>query len=176
MTHFFVDIETTGLNPKIHGIFSISIRVRVDDQLVESKTIHMDTTAYPWDSKAWEMHQYVIPTLNGVTQNAGVYEFLAICQKYTINEKAFMVAYNASFDFDFIHEWLRVNHIKIYDFFYSVPICVMHLANYRFQKHRAQLPNMKLTTICAGLNIPLEAHNSDSDIDATIKVYDLLNY
>lgn len=144
MTHLFLDIKTTGLNPKIDKICYINFALYRDDVLIADFESWVNVGHTVWESKAYQMNWFEyasnVSCSSGDLKTALV-EFL----DHYISEKAFIVAYDAPFHQSFMTEFL--NREVMDKYFYSVPICVLQRVNYLLQDKRSLFPNIKFPTV-----------------------------
>ena len=182
----WLDTETTGLNPKIHGLREVAFIIEIDGNEVEKGVFKINPFSYT--TKNVEIDDYALSISNVTVSELLTYdrssycfkEFMNILSRYVnVNDKndVFMIAgYNVSFDVGFIKDWFRemglsdsykdLFHYKNLDVFPLV-ITLKHLG-------LIDTENDKLETICKYFDISIDAHNSLSDIEATKKLYEAI--
>ena len=179
MKAIWIDVETTGLDPKTNGLiqvaglievnnivvetFNIRCRPLIDDKIDEEALIHNGLSEA--EIMTWPIAQ------------KGLIDFRAILSRYvnqyTRTDKFTFYAYNAHFDADFLRQWFYKQGDKYYgSWFFVPPIDIMSIAGYLLRKERAQLPNFRLSTICdyLGLKDDGKYHDALFDIQQTRKV------
>lgn len=188
------DCETTGTDPKDHGLIQWSAIVTIDGEVVDSLSIEMQ----PFPDDAIEddaleangitredlLSSHRLTPMEGYRQ---IVRFLGKhVDKFNKKDKFFWIGYNAHFDADFTREFFNKNGDVYFGSWFWVPLlCVMVLAGYMLMKKRTQLDNFKLATVYAYL-YPEEAaeyakqaeenpendpwHDAMFDIERTIDV------
>ena len=179
----YIDVETTGLNPKINSIWQLAGAIELDGTIVERFHFRMrpilgkEITLGAFESKGYrhplldeieeydaikedeyKLHaitQYINTFMYPVAAHAGLLQILEkYISKYDKNDKAHFTAYNARFDADFIRQWFYDLNDKYYgSWFFSTPLDVLQFAAWYFEPQRAQLPNMKQGTVAKMLGI-----------------------
>ena len=181
--HFFLDVETTGLDSRLNNIFQIS-GVLTDAQLNPLETVD-------WRFRPFS-HEHVEPealTKTGMTLDslaalplsAGeVYvNLISIlerhCDRFDKKDKLHFVAYNAKFDVDFMRAFFDKNGDQYFgSWFWNPPICVMQAAAWMTMRVRGALPNFKLGTLCECAELGWDeaaAHDASYDIHKTLELY-----
>lgn len=182
----WLDTETTGLNPKVHGLREVAFIIEIDGVEAEKGVFKINPFSYT--SKNVEIDDYALSISNVTVSELLTYdrssycfkEFMNVLTKYVnVNDKddVFVIAgYNVSFDVGFIKAWFRemglsdsykgLFHYKNLDVFPLV-ITLKHLG-------LIDTVDDKLKTICDYFNIKLDAHKAISDIEATKKLYELI--
>ena len=179
----FIDTETTGVDSKLHDVFQLSGIITDPDLNVLEK---FDFTFQPFslehiDAGASEKTGMSREKLENLEMSAAAayQEFVKIlsrhCNKYDKTDKMQMVAYNASFDSEFIREFFTKNGDNYFgSWFWAPAICVMQAAAWFTQRVRGALPNFKLETVCKSAGIKFEeskAHNSLYDVEKTLELF-----
>ena len=182
----WLDTETTGLNPKIHGLREVAFIIEIDGNEVEKGVFKINPFSYT--TKNVEIDDYALSISNVTVSELLTYdrssycfkEFMNILSRYVnVNDKndVFMIAgYNVSFDVGFIKDWFRemglsdsykdLFHYKNLDVFPLV-ITLKHLG-------LIDAADDKLKTICDYFDINIDAHKAISDIEATKKLYEII--
>ena len=168
----FCDVETTGLDENIHGIWNIAFILEYDGQILEELSIKMnpetpiDLSAFKNEIpniKSFEFTENVVPKIN---------MFLDDCtNKYG---KLHFIAYNSKFDSKFVRALLTKFKLRWDNYFYSNDLCVMQLAGWKLKPIRASIESFKLSEVCKLFEIEFddsEAHDALYDIEKTIELY-----
>jgi DNA polymerase III epsilon subunit-like protein len=177
----WLDTETTGLNPKVHGLREVDG--------VEKEKCVFKINPFTYTSKKVEIDDYAL-SISGVTiEDLQGYERSSYCFKEFCNiltkyvntddkKDVFMIAgYNVSFDVGFIKDWFR--EVGLYDSYKDL----FHYKNLDVfplvitLKHLGLIDTVddKLKTVCKHFNIQIDVHNALSDIQATKNLYELIS-
>lgn len=178
---FYLDTETTGLDCVHNAIVELALIVEVDGEVVEEHDWFMRPASGKLANKeALAVNDLTIEKIKEFESEGKVYrKVLAIfdkyINKYDSGDKAYVFAYNAGFDLDFINHWFRDNG-NVYLFSYTAwPwIDVAVLAAIFAEKQRDKLPNFKLGTVAEALGIEMDEsklHNALYDTHLTRQVY-----
>lgn len=182
----WLDTETTGLNPKKHGLREIGYILVVDGQVVKKDVLQIDPRTYKnkiveIDNQALELSNVTIEDFDNFDDSAYAFDkfstLLEYVDKEDKNDYFTLARFNVKFDNDFLREWFYDNdagaefknyfHYKVIDVFPLV-ITLKHLG-------LIDTENDKLKTVCEYFNIPIDAHNALSDIEATKNLYELIS-
>lgn len=177
----WLDLETTGLNPKKNDIWQVGMMIEVDGQVMDEADLKMaPRTPSSIDKKALEMSGHDKATMMSFSDPRAVMAtFKEILAKYVdrfdSDDKFVLAGFNiATFDDPFLREAFRKDGDKFYgSWFFNAVLDVrafvpfLLLRGYRF-------PDLKLETICEGLGIEIQAHDALSDIRATRTLWQFL--
>jgi DNA polymerase-3 subunit epsilon len=181
--HFFLDVETTGLDRDRNEIFQISgiitdanlnvleecdlkfrplsLECVQDEALIKTGMTLQSLSDLPLSAR--EAYSQLIEMLG------------RHCDKFDKTDKLHFVAYNAAFDVDFIRKFFEKNGDQFYgSWFWNPPICVMQAAAWMTMRVRGALPNFKLGTICECAELGWDeacAHDAAYDIRQTLKLF-----
>jgi DNA polymerase III alpha subunit (gram-positive type) len=171
------DTETTGLNPVKNDIVQIAGIIEVDGEVVEKFNIKCQPTSYDdVQPRALEVHGMTIDQIKQFqTAQEGWCHFITIIKKYK-GVKLIPAGHNIPFDIKFLAQWFIKNGSKmnIYDYLSKEVIDTLLIAK-SIPKHVLKTENHKLVTLAAHFDIPIDAHDALSDIEATKEVYGKLN-
>lgn len=181
----YCDIETSGLNPQIHGITQIAAIVELDGKVVDS--LNLPCLIRPEEkieAKALEIQglfEHEIREGEGrhTARNAHIIftEFMRkYVNPYNKKDKFHFVGFNSqAFDAVFLNQWFRKNQDNyFYAWFFNPTIDVYVLAGYFMEQVRVDFPNFQLATVCRRVNLPWEeeeAHDAMYDITMTRKLF-----
>lgn len=176
----FIDVETTGLDPKTHGLVQVAGIIDIDGEVVEE----FDFSMKPIDGKLFETRALEVNNLTMDVINK--YEpseknFLMFRQllkkyvdKYNSKDKFTFIGYNVTFDVGFIRQWF-LDHGDNYfgSLFFRYPIDVGSHAMEALLDKRHELKNDKLGTVMQHFNVEPQGdlHDARTDIIATREVY-----
>ena len=182
----WLDVETTGLDCKKHGLREVGFIIEIDGVEVDKGVFKINPFTYTTkdvviDDYALEISKVSIEDLESYDRVSYCFkELMKKLVKYVnVNDKndCFVIAgYNVAFDIGFIKEWFKemglqdsykdLFHYKSLDVF-SLVFVLRHLG-------LNSAENDKLETMCNYFDIEIEAHNALSDIEATKKLYELI--
>lgn len=173
----FLDVETTGLDEKKHGIFQISAALQINNEII-------DTFNYTFNPGDVEIDNDALLTLNkgeilnqSITSNKVFELFIKFldkhCDKFSKKDKFLFVAYNAHFDNRFIREWFLKNDNNFFGaYFHSGTIDVMVLVNFIIKQYRSSMPSISFDKVCSLFKIDLQnAHDAEYNVDALVSLY-----
>lgn len=175
MKILFADLETTGLDPRVNGIWQLAFLIEVDGEVVDKGSYKMQPMKdEKIDKKALEVGGITEDQLWDFPPNAQAFhEFKLVLEshvnKFNRNDKLYVSGYNINFDLDFLGSWFKKNGEKYglgsYVNWKRIdPLNILHWLDYTGVFH---LENYKLATVCEKFGIPLKAHDAWSDINAT---------
>jgi DNA polymerase III epsilon subunit-like protein len=186
MKQFFIDVETTGMDYKIHEIIDLSYQVYDDGEhrLSAAHYIRPDR----WDSIDPEALAY-----NGYTRNqlltfqfqssflTGLLCNLSILDVPDFKDKYTIIGWRVKFDIDFLREFFRSYNLDkaIFDYYFSADyIDVYQLAMRKAVLNSAWKPkDMHLSTVAEALGIDVfnyQLHTSAGDVKLCRDVYNIL--
>lgn len=182
MKVIYIDTETTGLEPKEHGIIQIAGFVEIDGQRVED--FNFRCNILPNDvisDKALEINHKTREEIAAFQDPYLTKDLFTAMMKKYVNpydreDKFIMGGYNVKFDIDFLKAWFAKMGDKYYNSWFDYhamdvyPIAVCALRN---DPKTATLKDYKLVTVAAALGIPVtDAHDAMVDINMTKLVMD----
>jgi DNA polymerase III subunit epsilon len=187
MKSAFIDLETTGVNPFLHGIHQISGIIEIDGKEKESfnfkvKPFEKDIV----DLKALEIANVSIETIQTYEEPKKVYNQLTSLlgkhvSKYDKTDKLYFIGFNSTFDFNFLREFFVKNSDTYFgSWFWNPSIDIWQLINYKISfldNARLKVPNMNLKACAEYLGIDLSGrvlHDALDDIILTKEVFDKL--
>ena len=182
----WLDVETTGLDCRKHGLREVGFIIEIDGAEVDKGVFRINPFTYTTrdveiDDYALEISKVSIEDLESYDSSSYCFkELMKKLVKYVnVNDKndCFVIAgYNTAFDIGFIKEWFKemglldsykdLFHYKSLDVF-SIVFALRHIG-------LNSAENDKLETICNYFGIEIDAHNALSDIEATKKLYELI--
>ena len=182
----WLDVETTGLDCKKHGLREVGFIIEIDGVEVDKGVFKINPFTYTTrdveiDDYALEISKVSIEDLESYDRASYCFkELMKKLVKYVnVNDKndCFVIAgYNVAFDIGFIKEWFKemglqdsykdLFHYKSLDVF-SIVFALRHIG-------LNSAENDKLETMSNYFDIQIEAHNALSDIEATKKLYELI--
>ncbi len=182
----WLDVETTGLDCRKHGLREVGFIIEIDGVEVDKGVFKINPFTYT--TKDVEIDDYALEISKVSIEDLESYDRVSYCFKelmkklvkyVNVNDKndCFVIAgYNVAFDIGFIKEWFKemglldsykdLFHYKSLDVF-SIVFALRHIG-------LNSAENDKLETMCNYFGIEIEAHNALSDIEATKKLYELI--
>ncbi len=181
----FFDVETTGLDYKIHGIHQLSGMLEIDGQVVETFDFKIKPPKHlVVDTEALKVANVTIDDILKYPDEKEVYkqfiEMLAkYIDKYNKVDKAFLAGFNnAAFDNDFLRAFfIRNNDNYFGSWFWSGSLDVMVLANEYLKDVRSDLINFKLRTVAQYLLGSIDEsklHDATYDNELTRNIYQII--
>lgn len=172
----YTDTETTGTNPKIHGIISLAMLIEENDKIIDEGYWEMRPTGRTVDPKALEVNGYKRSEISEFPPWEQVrLEVKEFMEKYIDprdkQSKFIACGYNVDFDISFLESWWEsCNDPYLFSYIkrniYIDPF--KSLGMLQWAGKLPAFPRNNLETVCKGLDISLEnAHNSLDDIRAT---------
>lgn len=191
MKYFFLDVETTGVNPEKNGLIQVSGCIQIQDQVLES----FDYFVRPYSSDLIEEGALQV---TGIDRRQLLHpedpNFLAIpdqeflspqkvysllntllerhVDKFDRTDKYHLIGYNAhSFDMPFLRRfWEKNNDRYLGSWFWYPCLDVMLIWAQILEDKRQELSNFKLATVAqyAGIEVDeTRLHDSQYDIELT---------
>ena len=178
MKFLFVDCETTDLNPISGGLIQVAGIVEIDGNIVEE----FNFKAKPYkgefvSKKALEINGVTLEELRTWPEPAVMYRQVKsvlgkYVDKFDKSDKFYAVGQNVGFDLEF----LKFLFVKNGDHYFGsyihynkidlIPVSlVMKLAG------RIDVPNMKLESVMAALEMGKQSHDALDDIRATRQIF-----
>ena len=185
MKDLFLDLETTGLDPKEHSIVEISCFVEIEGWIKEVFTIFVKP-----DPKE-KLDQRVLRLLDKTPtelQERGMTPVDAkkklesklskYINKYNKLDKFFFLAYNSPFDNQFLRAfWTKADDQYFGSWFHTPDICIMRLAMDHLKKERKVMPNFRQETVAKHLGIKVEEsllHGAYYDVSLANRIYHII--
>lgn len=178
-----VDTETTGLDPKAHGVVQIAMlaaECRGREIIACGDVQTWNVAPFPTDAispEAMDVHGLTEAQVRAYDPPRAVFgrvnAYLAErVDKYIKSDKYVMVAYNAPFDAQVLREWWGKCGDRYFgSWFWAPALDVMTLAMGALMHERAQLMNFKLGTVAAYLGVPAgQAHDAGGDVMTALGV------
>ncbi len=183
----FFDLETTGLDHKIHGIHQLGGMLEIDGQVMEQFNFHIRPDGQlKIDDAALKVSGITRDDLLSYPTEVEVYQKLISIlarhiDKFDKLDKAFLGGYNnASFDNHFLRELFIRNNDKYFgSWFWSNPLDVMILATAFTLEYRYQMPNFKLMTVASELLGDIDEsklHDANYDNELTRNIYQIVKH
>ncbi|MDP2235012.1 MAG: 3'-5' exonuclease [Bacteroidales bacterium] len=181
----FFDVETTGLDSKIHGMHQLSGILEIDGEPVKTFDFKINPAPHlQIDQEALKISGKTIDEIRAYPSEAEVYRrFIAMLlnyiDKFNKLDKAFLAGWNnAAFDNGFLRAFFERNGDKYFgSWFWSNPLDVMVLATEYLLNERSTMLNFKLMTVAAFLLGGIDEsklHDATYDIELTRNIYQIV--
>lgn len=179
----FIDTETTGTDRLRNHVFQISGRITDPDlnTLEKFNLLFRPYSLEHTESGALEKTRMTVEALGNLEMCASqaYTKFVEMCSrhvhKFDKKDKMHFVAYNASFDVDFMRQFFIINGDSYFgSWFWNPPICVMQSAAWFAQRVRGAFPDFKLGTVCKAADLGWDenlAHDADYDVQKTVELF-----
>lgn len=181
----YYDLETTGLDERIHGVHQISGMLEIDGEIVE----RFDYRVQP-NPKA-KLDPTALSIGHTSAEQAMAYEpmgkvhkhFTATLQKYVdkydTKDKIYKCGYNsAGFDDRFFRAWFKQNGDSFYgSYFFGEELDVRTLAAQYLIRRRHRMPDFKLMSVARELGIEVDEsllHDALYDVSLTRECYRII--
>jgi len=181
MKIFHFDVETTGLDEKVHAIHQLSGAIEVNGKIIERFNFNVkphegalyDPEAMKLSTKTKEQMQLGMP-INYVYQRLTSMLSKHV-NKFDKADKFYLAGFNnAAFD----NRWFRMfftrnNDTYFGSWFWSNCIDAMVMATPKLAPIRHTMPNFKLATVAKFLGIEVDEsklHDSEYDIYLTMEI------
>lgn len=176
MKVIYFDTETTGLDHKINEMVQFSAIVEIDGKVEEEMNLFIQPTR--WDcieQGALDTTGMTIEQLRTFEEPAAAFSklqsmFNRYIDKYDREDKFFPAGHNVVFDINFLQAFWKQHGDKYgigsYQNWHSIDTRI--IASWLLYSGQLKgVENVKLGTLCAYFGIPIQAHDSMSDIRAT---------
>lgn len=184
--YILLDTESTGLDPKVHGLLEIAALFCEFDgvKLITKKTVYHKTKPDPdqiWDPVVLEKFPPDMKEINSRPSQRTVFlrfidEIEHFVDKYNKDDKAYFVAWNAVHDEGFVREWFNRQNHKFYGaLFFPMHIDVLNILNYLTTG--IYLDTYKLGEVCKLFGIPYDEtklHTADTDAELVRALFSMV--
>lgn len=177
---FFIDCETTGLDPSRHEIWQFAYLLEIDGEVKAEQTVLIKPER-AWTAKAKEMAgDAAIGIDKAMSQKDFVRKLILqvlnqVVDPYNPEDKLFLLAYNSPFDKEFLlRTFDRAGEKYFFSYFFMPDICVMRQAAGRLMDKRPSMSNFKQGTAAEALGIkvdPEKLHDAGYDLDVCRRIW-----
>lgn len=184
MKLLFLDTETGGLDCKINPALQISGIVEVDGKILQEFDLRLRPhTSSVVDPKALSVNGldperlYDPDRLDPIDAYKKLKSiFLTYIDKYDREDKFYLVGQNVHFDYGFLLElWNRQgdNYLGSFIHYHKIDLIALTAALRLAGKLPTdeRLPSMKLASLCEYFQMPVQTHDSMSDIRQTREIF-----
>jgi len=177
----YIDVESTGLNPKTAGLTQVSAIIVRDGEEVSRINLHINPYTYNRDitvsKKALNITNKTVSELKTYTDSTvAMIKFTKWLNCYRdLGEYYTVIAYRATFDVGMLEAWFKdifKDSKRFYDYVEYKILDVLQLVLFMdLYGLLYEIKNHKLITICEYYGIELDAHDSMNDIIATRQLH-----
>jgi DNA polymerase-3 subunit epsilon len=173
----WLDLETTGLDPRRNDIIELAAIVEIDTTCEEFHTFLRPIAWENIDQEALAVHGIPIEEVEAAPSaqeaHSSFTTFLSqYVNRYNRDDKFVIAGYNVGFDTDFLREFFKKCNDKYYGSYFFWPTRDVKNSVAEAILTGLRAPNYKLSTMCETCGIELkEAHNALYDIRATRALY-----
>ena len=178
----YIDVETTGTDPKSNGIIQLSGMVEINDQAMEAfdwkmkpfpGDVVLDSALLITGTKRKDLEGYNSPSIVYLDFKRMLEQYV---DKYNRQDKFHFIGFNCNvFDDPFLRQWFNKNHDKYYgSMFWWPTIDVANMAADHFVETRNEFKDFKLLTVARALGIEVDdskAHDAPYDVEITWQLY-----
>lgn len=175
---FWFDVETTGLDSKIHGITELAVLIEDSGQVIEEIYYAINPGSdVVVDPEALKVQGKTMDDLkNGMLSELAFADLKSKLMKhvdpFNPKDKFVQAGYNVGFDDGFLRKLFIRNNDKYYgSWFYNARIDVLSLVAMCHARKNFTVLDFKLATMCEYFSISLDAHKAMDDIRATRELY-----
>ena len=181
MKFLYLDCETTGLKPNVHGVIQVACIVTEGKNLLKAKEVDRLNITFNPLSIGCEVDQKALD-INGISEKKikkyptdsfeVLVQFLSTyCDSYNPKDKYIIVGQNVKFDIEFLHGWAkRVGYKYMGSFLDWRVIDTVVIARLQNALGHIDPINYKLATLCVEYGVKVPNHDAMDDIVATKKL------
>lgn len=176
MKIFYCDVETTGLDPKVHEVVQLSYLIEIEGKLQGEGNLWIRPRRLDMVSPdALRIAGKTIEDLKGYPLGVHAYKELTkvlgrYIDKFNRADKFVWAGQNARFDMDFVRAFFVDQGDQYFgSWFESQPTDLISVARFCSMGGLLTFPNYKLQTICETLGVDLKPHDALDDVRATRK-------
>lgn len=177
----WLDVETSGINPKYNGIVQVAGIIVIDGEEVERFNFKMcPPEGTEINAKALEVSNFTEEQIKEFPASEVQYnQFKAILDKhvnkYDRRDKFVLAGYNVTFDSNFLLHWFQKHGDKyLYSYLHGAKLDVNSLVAHYCIKKQVQPENFKLATIANLLGLDGKFHDAMEDIIITKQIYKMI--
>ncbi len=178
MKFLYLDCETTGLDPNVHGVIQVACIVTEGKTINVAKEVDRCNLFFNPKSLGCKIDKEALK-INGRTKkeikkfpkdtfNKLLSFFERHINKYDKEDKFTVVGQNVKFDVEFLHGWAKREEFKYMGSFVDWRVIdTLVLARLEYALGNINPPDFKLATLCMEYNIKEPDHDAMDDIVAT---------
>lgn len=181
----WMDTETSGTDEDRHAMLDLSVIIEIDREIISKKKFQIKPFSDDiLDPQALEVNGYTEEMVKQEPFLEPLEAHMQICglwgsnvDKFEKSDKMYIGGFNVDFDLRFLTKFFEKCQDKYLGSWINWrKLDPMPLVTVLEYLGKVQLPNLKLETLCDYYQIPIDAHDSMSDIMATRELfYKLIN-
>ena len=179
---FWLDTETTGLDPREASIIQLAGLVEVDGKLRDKVNVFMR----PFEGskiamEALEVNRRSLPEITRFPEiQTGMRKLKAVLgkyvDKYDREDKFVPAGYNVGFDVGFLRKYFERQEDPYFgSYFFTANLDVLAYVAWEVAQNGLRVANHKLETVCGHFGIKIRSHDAMGDITSTRKLFYKLN-
>jgi DNA polymerase III alpha subunit (gram-positive type) len=182
--HLYLDLETTGLDPKKNGIVQLAAIYTEDGEEISTIDITMNPSTrrggVEIDDKALQINKRTRDEIASFQDYDSAFtEFIGWLDQYVDEEVKWdimiPVGFNSSqFDIPFLKEWFAAQDEEYHSYFGYKDVDVFAFVKVLKFFKKFESKNDQLKTLCKKYDIEINAHEAMSDIRATKELFKVL--
>jgi DNA polymerase-3 subunit epsilon len=177
----YIDTETTGLDHKVNDIVQLAYIVEIDGEIKERGDILIQPVDYNAISpEALKIQGRTLEMLKGHLEPKVAFDkFVTLLEKY-INkfdrtDKFYICGYNVGFDLEFLKSFFTKMGCPYFGSYFNYKtLDVYSIVKILEYLGEIKTKDLKLVTVCDAYSIELNAHDAQSDINATRFLFKML--
>jgi len=181
MKFLYLDCETTGLDPSVHGVIQVACIVTEGETIKKAKEVdrielffNPKSIGCEISKEALDVNGFKKKQIKKFPKNSFkklIKFFEKHVNKYDNGDKFIVVGQNVKFDVEFLHGWAkREGYIFMGAFVDWRVIDVLVIARLQHALGYINPPDFKLATLCMEYGIDEPDHDAMDDIAATKKL------
>ena len=181
MKFLYLDCETTGLDPNVHGVIQVACIVTYGDTIDTAHEVDRLNLFYNPKSIGCKIDKEALE-INGRTKKEikkfpkdSFKKLITFFEKH-INpfdkeDKFLVVGQNVKFDVEFLHGWAKREEFKFMGSYVDWRVIdTLVIARLMYALGHINPPDFKLATLCMEYGLEVPDHNAMTDIVATKKL------
>lgn len=180
--NLWFDTETTGLDPKKHGIWELSYILEIETKFTSHQIIMRPERPWQREAKAMLSKEQKQMIADGLTPAAGLKKFKKSLarhiNKYDKKDKLTMYGWNVAYDANMLRGlFTDCGDDYFGSWFYNHPVDVMTVASdvIGYDKHEVKPFSLGNVAKYLGVDVDTEQlHGALYDVDVTMRVYNEL--
>ena len=181
MKFLYLDCETTGLDPNVHGVIQVACIVAYGDTIDTAHEVDRLNLFYNPKSIGCKIDKEALE-INGRTKKEIkkfpkhsfkklITFFEKHIDKYDKEDKFIVIGQNVKFDIDMLFGWAKREGFEYMGSFFSgIVVDTLNTASLNYALGYINPPDFKLATLCMEYGLEAPDHNAMTDIVATKKL------
>lgn len=162
----FIDLELTGLNPKIHEITEIAALLVSQPDLKIQNSFY--TKVLPVHSETGDKDSLKVSGYTPSEWSEAIPLRQALVELSSFAPNCMLAGWVVQTEWDFLNAALEQEQLP---YFYDHRVIEVYTLAYRHFLHNMDIKHLNLSTASRALGIYLDNHKPDSDIRATYEIF-----